>query len=814
MKYAIQLTSLILISLVAFTLDISIGDEGVKGVEISMVSESYAAGWATPCTGTNTPAWCTPVSGTEESVWLKNAVDALNAILGFMTFLITPLIALAGWLLSPDWTRGDLFGLNIWLYKIWVTISNITYFLYALWLIGIALATIFNVENYTYKQLLPKLALGILIVPFTWWIVQAVLSVSNILTVAVMQIPRDTLETISGPNDKTTWYEKPSIPKTVTYDGTGKDGKTTTSADPGWCLDQNGNADPSKADKCLSPRVILTEASSWPYSMLTIYAYSVFKIQDYKRIDNVAQWITVLMQVFNKLIFGALIYLIFWLLIVALVFALLARAFELWILTMFSPLLSLSIVLPDSMKGDAFKDHISFSNLITLAMIPVYVSAALSFGILFLGLLMNGNWAKTTLGVDTTCGSGVNTICLFWSKDSFLKIDATKKIDSMNQWEMDARDIRLANSNPATITSTFALWKFELIHKWTITNEEANSIQSTTNFFSGSWGIIGTIILNIIGLTLLWLALMWALKASKITASAIEPFEKAGKSIGELGKSLPKYAPIPGTGISANSISRAAESAKYLPWKADEKRFEESKLWKVFGVGNNVSAVDAKKVQWYNQAIESWDKIAMRNATPLVMQNLERNPQNSDEIMNYYKAMAKWAWNNYATLKQNLEQSWWDKEVADKLARRLTTESSKWDLDFKSIKDKELYELMKKSRSNPSVSWNNDSININFWQKKVEGAENTFDIKIDWGEIQLKFDKDGTKIEKLDESELKTILQWKTWIISKKDFGSKLNLPIPIEKWLIEKIDKANPKFFKPDEPTSSATPPPSATPE
>lgn len=87
-------------------------------------------------------------------------------------------------------------------------------------------------ENYTYKQLLPKLALGILIVPFTWWMVQAVLSVGNILTVAVMQIPRDTLEALSGPSTSDTWYRRKSIPQEVTYDNTSNKKKAdiTTSA--------------------------------------------------------------------------------------------------------------------------------------------------------------------------------------------------------------------------------------------------------------------------------------------------------------------------------------------------------------------------------------------------------------------------------------------------------------------------------------------------------------------------------------------------------------------------------------------------------
>ena len=56
---------------------------------------------------------------------------------------------------------------------------------------------------------------------------------------------------------------------------------------------------------------------------------------------------------------------------------------------------------------------------------------------------------------------------------------------------------------------------------------------------------------------------MAALGASKVTKAAIEPFENAGKSIGKLGSSLPKYVPIPGTGVSAKSIEKLGQTVQY-----------------------------------------------------------------------------------------------------------------------------------------------------------------------------------------------------------------------------------------------------------
>ena len=79
------------------------------------------------------------------------------------------------------------------MYKMWIIVSNIVYFIYAILLIVIALATIFGKENFNYKSMIPKLALGILMVPFTWWFVQWTISLAAVVTASVTTIPMETL---------------------------------------------------------------------------------------------------------------------------------------------------------------------------------------------------------------------------------------------------------------------------------------------------------------------------------------------------------------------------------------------------------------------------------------------------------------------------------------------------------------------------------------------------------------------------------------------------------------------------------------------
>ena len=169
----------------------------------------------------------------KEKEMLNGIIGGVNVALSIVTIIVTPAIILASWLMSPDWTSGDLFNMRHVIHDMWILISNVTYFIYAILLIIIALGTIFNSENYGYKLLLPRLALGIILVPLTWWFIQFTISLASIVTASVMNIPADIV--ITQNNTQTTgqdnWWNKPSIPKNITYENTKKDGKEPIKVD-------------------------------------------------------------------------------------------------------------------------------------------------------------------------------------------------------------------------------------------------------------------------------------------------------------------------------------------------------------------------------------------------------------------------------------------------------------------------------------------------------------------------------------------------------------------------------------------------------
>ena len=149
---------------------------------------------------------------------IDSIISILNLGIGVLTFLITPLIMLAGWLLSPDWTFGEIFGLRPILHQLWILISNVVYVIFGFMLVFVAFANIFGGEHskaYEMKTMLPKLVTGMLMVPFTWFIVSAVLSVSNILTASVISLPMETI--LKSDGNKSGLLTDKIIPKNIIF---------------------------------------------------------------------------------------------------------------------------------------------------------------------------------------------------------------------------------------------------------------------------------------------------------------------------------------------------------------------------------------------------------------------------------------------------------------------------------------------------------------------------------------------------------------------------------------------------------------------
>lgn len=209
-------------------------------------------------------------------------------------------------------------------------VSNLTYFIYAILLIFVALATIFNSANYGYKQLLHRIIIGIILVPLSWWFVQFVISLSTIVTASVINIPTETIQSyMEGRSTGDNWYRKDTIPMNYSFyiQSSGKDSGSLTSC---------------KTDRsqCTSPEKIL-KSSGGMYSSLLIYGNSIFKLSEIKELNGIFNTLKSIAQLGNQLFISLIMFLIFGLLVIALVFMLMMRAIKLWFYAIFSPLMTL-----------------------------------------------------------------------------------------------------------------------------------------------------------------------------------------------------------------------------------------------------------------------------------------------------------------------------------------------------------------------------------------------------------------------------------------------------------------------------------------
>lgn len=268
-------------------------------------------------------------------------------VLAIISVMVSPVILFVGWLMTPDWTSGDLFRLRAPMYNLWVTVSNVVYFIYAILLILIALGTMFNQDKFSYKVMLPKLALGILMVPFTWWFVQWTISISSVITASVMSIPMETMAAIEA-KSPSPWYSKiPSIPKNIDI-GSGATKATDCGTDPG---------------DCITPKDFM-DKSGGIYGPLLVYGYSIFKFQKVQHIETSLDVASAALKLVHTTFISAIMFLIFGLLVIALAVILVVRAIKLWMYAIFAPLFTFQFVAGSGMMGEGNKDTFTLKEFI------------------------------------------------------------------------------------------------------------------------------------------------------------------------------------------------------------------------------------------------------------------------------------------------------------------------------------------------------------------------------------------------------------------------------------------------------------------
>ncbi len=740
-----------------------------EGNWITQTYQTYAA----DCVATPAAEWCPgfvgpPSPGPQQSKEVREMyntiVAGLNIALSIVTIIVSPAIMLAGWLMSPDWTSGDLFGLRWVMYKLWVTISNITYFIYAILLIFIALATIFGKENYGYKAMLPKLALGILMVPFTWWFVQFTISLATIVTASVISIPDEALKEITSWS--TTWWNSPVIPKKVTIDEGSNTDKSAIVKDAESCSKNPGN--------CISPQEMLGKSSGM-YGHLLIYGYGVFKLNEVKQIDNTADAITSIVSLIHQSVIAIIMLVVFGLLTLALIFMLLARAVMLWVYTIFSPFMTLELVMWGVIQN--LSKDFSIKEFIWLAFVPALVGLALSFWLVVI--------AAVQTPINITPGDQCNPEKLQWDGCKIASIMGNP--ENVIKRKLDGPD---SNGKYITINEvTIGGVVFEFKGKPTGYTDlpgwiagAANSVNTATSVISSAGWVFWTIVVDIIALLFIWMAFMAAKWVSKVVGAAAQPFEDMGKKIGTLWASLPKYMPLPIPGWSMAGAQKVASMPEqFMSQKAAEKtKWIEEKMGRAFGVNLPYGTSDKAIMKWKlngSQWIDTSNHQEIHNQVKWIGARVgDVTTANGQEFVNDVHNILKNSSDDVLD-KYNIKRS----ELESMGATRAAAQFMAW-MSKKITSDNEAKQYFKDMKAwTATVANTSNNISVKVWDAKT----GTYSISVWNTAVSIK----NNTIEKSALDSIENGVKTKIWM-KKPDFITNLTSKIISDSgWVIAEKD-------------------------
>lgn len=479
-----------------------------------------------------------PVIDEETSDKIIQVINFILAGAASVLWIVTSFVTI---FIYPGWTNGTMFWLLEYLKEIWILVSNVVYFIFAFILIAIAFMNIIGKWEWTWelKQAMPKFIVWVLIVPFSWFFVQFVLSITAILTVGVLTLPYDSFR------DKTLFDQALSNPEIadmqvckhvmISLTGEPPEGASAYTDAEGNTLSEKlfcENWEMVTVQEILDP-TSATWLESSIFGITSVYTYGILKVHEMDEINGDNLWdYKDLADLIFKVFFDVLFVIVYLLLMIALFLALFVRWVRLWIYIMLSPAFWLLYFFGKWSEGfwESGK-HFNIKEFIALAMVPVYASAALAFGLAF--ILVAAEWIKEAAG----------------------------------EWdEME------------TLTAGWFSLSIYWAHGWTGTNEKSP---------------LAKMIVEIFGIVILWIAVMAALRSSEATKAIIEPIHKFGTDVWQLAAKAPTYAPIIPTGngmISAQSLPMISNSIRASMDESARERgtsfMENAWIWQSWGASD------------------------------------------------------------------------------------------------------------------------------------------------------------------------------------------------------------------------------------
>ena len=449
------------------------------------------------------------------TTWKEQVIEVIEWLVEWLALLVAAFTYFITLFLDPGWVNWSIFWLSEIFRTIWTLVSNSVYIIFAFILIWIAFMNIIGKwEKWELKQTLPKFIIWVLIVPFTWFFVQFILSISSILTMQVLTLPSDIIPE----------YKSKLENVVVSTDCTLNLSADTTKDEEYFDCEEGKEEKLSESMK---------NTSFW---LVSTYTYWILKLDQITKIVNEEFKVNIkdIWDLIIKIVFDLLFIIVYMILIVSLGLVLIVRWFYIWIYIMLSPLFGLMYFFDKKdWWWDWFLSKFNIKEFLSLAFIPVYVMLALTFWLLFIHTI--STW-----------------MTWYWTTSEKMEI---KKIDKIND--------------------QIKIWPFSLTIKWAVwtpNSDENNVMNVLITWWEWVLWTIWTMVLYLMWIWVFRISIMAALRTSDITKAVVEPIYQFGNQVWQLVAKSPQYAPVFGGGQSMKSIQQiwSAANTYYTSTKPSE----------------------------------------------------------------------------------------------------------------------------------------------------------------------------------------------------------------------------------------------------
>jgi len=336
-------------------------------------------------------AHAAPSVATETTNAINNALNGITEMLAmflkFLQTLLWPIMLMIGGLLNNDILFGA--GMEDRLLDIWVHIRNFVNIGFVVVLLGIAIYNVSGMadDNYALKAFLPKFAVALILVNFSFMAVKVLVDVTNVVTVAIFTLPSSIGETITGTDTKLAIGDTPEVHDKICsnmYGGvenlTKQQKKIILQSDiekKFYCKPTSG--DPKKLEFTTKGKDFFKRFTANNASL--VLAVQMMNVIDADKVSTSLQNGKGIADLGFNLLFSVVLYLVYGSAYVALFVVLLVRLVVLWMFIPLSPVMAFTWVMPN-LLGDSggslkekFIDHL---------IVPIKIAIPMTLGYLIL----------------------------------------------------------------------------------------------------------------------------------------------------------------------------------------------------------------------------------------------------------------------------------------------------------------------------------------------------------------------------------------------------------------------------------------------